>query len=176
MGTLGGSISFADPGLDYPPALVAVGAEIVIAGASGERTVAARNFFVDWYTTALESGEIVAAIVLPPSAGGHGSYLKHARVVGDYATASVALCASAAGQWRAAIGGCGPAPLADDQANALLSAGPDAASVTQAAALLQAKADPLDDVRGSADYRRLLIPRMLDAAVRQLQHEMGAQA
>lgn len=176
MGTIGGSISFADPGLDYPPALVAVGAEVVMEGAAGERTVAAKDFFVDWYTTALAPGEIVTSVVLPASGGGHGHYLKHARVVGDYATVSVAICATDNGQWRVAIGGCGPTPLAAEQADTLLSTGRDAASVAQAGALLQALADPLDDVRGSADYRRMLIPRMLGAAVRQLQQEMGGQA
>lgn len=176
MGTIGGSISFADPGLDYPPALVAVGAEVLIAGSAGERSVPARDFFVDWYATALKPGEIVVGVVLPAAAGGHGHYLKHARVVGDYATVSVAICATAQGQWRVAIGGCGPAPLSDDTANALLSAGRDAASVAQAGALLQALADPLSDVRGSAEYRRLLIPRMLASAVRQLQQDMGGQS
>src|SRR6516165_7943256 len=58
MGTIGGSISFADPGLDYPPALVAAGAEIEIASTGGRRMVPASEFFVDWYLTALEPGEL----------------------------------------------------------------------------------------------------------------------
>lgn len=173
MGTIGGSIAFADPGLDYPPALVAVDAEVLIAGSAGERRVSARDFFVDWYTTALKPGEIVVGVVLPATAGGHGLYLKHARVVGDYATVSVAICATAQGQWRVAIGGCGPTPLSDEKVNAMLSAGRDATSVAQAGARLQALADPLSDVRGSAEYRRLLIPRMLGSAVKQMQQEMG---
>lgn len=175
MGTIGGSIAFADPGLDYPPALVAVDAEVLIAGIAGERRVPAKDFFVDWYTTALKPGEMVAGVLLPADAGGHGLYLKHARVVGDYATVSVAICATAAGQWRVAIGGCGPTPLFDDKVNTLLSAGRDDASVAKAGALLQELADPLSDVRGSAEYRRLLIPRMLASAVRQLQREMEGQ-
>ncbi|WP_342129282.1 FAD binding domain-containing protein [Hydrogenophaga sp. OTU3427] len=174
MGTIGGSISFADPGLDYPPALVAVGAEVHIAGAAGERSVPAKDFFVDWYTTALAPGEIVTAVVLPAShATGHGLYLKHARVVGDYATASVAVCASASGTWRVAIGGCGPTPLSHADVDQALGAARDEASLVRAAALLVELADPLDDVRGTADYRRRLIPRMLVSAVRQLDDEMG---
>ena len=62
MGTIGGSISFADPGLDYPPALVAAGAVIEIAGPARRRRVPARDFFVDWYVTALEPAEIVTAL------------------------------------------------------------------------------------------------------------------
>ena len=82
MGTIGGSISFADPGLDYPPALVAAGASdrdrrrVADAGASP-----ARDFFVDWYTTALEPGEIVTAVLLPaPQPGGAAVREARARV------------------------------------------------------------------------------------------------
>jgi carbon-monoxide dehydrogenase medium subunit len=167
MGTIGGSISFADPGLDYPPALVAAGAEIDIAGPAGRRRVAAREFFVDWYLTALEPAEIVTAVVLPAAdARGAGVYVKHARVAGDYATASVAAVRHGDGRLRVAVGACGPTPLADDGADALLCADRSDAAIARAGAALQALADPLDDVRGSADYRRTLIPRLLLRAVR----------
>jgi carbon-monoxide dehydrogenase medium subunit len=168
MGTIGGSIAFADPGLDYPPALVAARAVVEIASAGGRRTVDAGDFFVDWYTTALESGELVTAVILPRPAGGSGLYVKHARVAGDYATASVAACLHADGRMRVAVGSCGPTPLADEEADAILSADTSYAAVARAGALLQARADPLDDVRGSADYRRLLIPRLLLRAVRSI--------
>ena len=166
MGTIGGSISFADPGLDYPPAIVAAGATIEIAGTAGRRQVPAADFFVDWYTTALEPGEIVTAVLLDAARAGGAAYVKHARVAGDYATASAAVCIDAAGPVRAVIGSCGPTPLRDDAADALLSGARDDAAVARAADLLTARADPLDDVRGSAEYRRLLIPRLLLRAVR----------
>jgi carbon-monoxide dehydrogenase medium subunit len=174
MGTIGGSISFADPGLDYPPAIVAAGAEVEIAGRGGRRSVAAQDFFVDWYTTALEPGEIVTAVVVPKPAAGGAAYAKHARVSGDYATAAAAVCLEAGGAVRAAIGACGPTPLRDDEADALLSKDRSDATVTRAGALLEARADPLDDVRGTAEYRRLLIPRLLLRAVRQAEAEAGA--
>ena len=167
MGTIGGSISFADPGLDYPPALVAAGASVEIAGTSGRRQVAAADFFVDWYTTALEPGEIVTAVLVDATRTSGAAYVKHARVAGDYATASAAVCIDAAGPVRAVIGSCGPTPVRDDAADALLSADRSDAAIARAAALLDARADPLDDVRGSAEYRRLLIPRLLLRAVRQ---------
>ncbi len=166
MGTIGGSISFADPGLDYPPAIVAAGAEIEIAAASGRRSVAAKDFFVDWYTTALAPGEIVTAVIVPRPAAGGAAYEKHARVAGDYATAAAAVCIDAGGRVRAVIGACGPTPIADDTADAVLSSDRSDAAVARAGALLEARADPLDDVRGSAEYRRLLIPRLLLRAVR----------
>ena len=175
MGTIGGSISFADPGLDYPPALVAAQAEVEIAGSGSRRVVPAHDFFQDWYLTALEPGEMVTAVVLPkPQAGAHGVYIKHARVAGDYATASVAACVSAQGQIRVTVGACGPVPIRDDDADALLSEDRSESALARAGALLQARADPLDDVRGSANYRRALIPRLLLRAVRQLAVPTGA--
>lgn len=177
MGTIGGSISFADPGLDYPPALVAAGADIEIASTEGRRMVPSREFFVDWYTTALEPGELITAVLLPkPESGGAGAYIKHARVAGDYATASVAACLYPDGRVSVAVGACGPTPLADDEANRLLSADRGDAAIAQAGALLEKLADPLDDVRGSADYRRRLIPRMLQRAVRTVESAQGASA
>ncbi len=170
MGTIGGSISFADPGLDYPPAIVAAGATIEIAGPAGRRAVPAADFFVDWYTTALAAGEMVTAVDFPAPRKGTGVYLKHARVSGDYATASVALSVAHTADGlatRVAVGACGPRPLASDEADALLSGRPDAAAIAQAGALLQSMADPVDDVRGSAEYRRLLVPRLLAQAMAQ---------
>jgi carbon-monoxide dehydrogenase medium subunit len=167
MGTIGGSIAFADPGLDYPPALVAARAEIEVAATSGRRVVPAADFFVDWYSTALKPGELVTAVLLPAlKPGSVGVYIKHARVAGDYATASVAACLEAGGAMHVAVGACGPAPLASADANAVLSTDRSDAAITRAGALLEALADPLDDVRGSAQYRRLLIPRLLMRAVR----------
>ena len=166
MGTIGGSIAFADPGLDYPPALVAAGAHIEIASTAGRRSVPASAFFVDWYTTALQPGEIVTAVLLTASPGGSGVYVKHARVAGDYATASAAACIEADGRCRVAIGSCGPAPLADPAIDSALSTDRSDAALAAAAQRLVAKADPLDDVRGSADYRRRLIAPLLRRAVR----------
>lgn len=165
MGTMGGAIGHADPGVDYPAALVAARAEVEIASTAGRRTLPAAEFFVDWYTTALEPGELVSAVLLPRPGAGTGLYVKHMRVAGDFATASVAVCRNADGRLRVAVGGCGPTPIAADEVDALLSADGSAAALARAGALLQQRADPLDDVRGSADYRRLLIPRLLARAV-----------
>jgi aerobic carbon-monoxide dehydrogenase medium subunit len=166
MGTIGGSISFADPGLDYPPALVAAGATIEIASVSGTRSVGASEFFVDWYTTALQPGELVTAVIVPRIQAGAGYYAKHARVAGDYATASAACSLEATGACRVAIGACGPTPLANAEIDALLSSDRSDAALAKAAAWLVEQADPLDDVRGSAAYRRRLIAPLLARAVR----------
>jgi carbon-monoxide dehydrogenase medium subunit len=172
MGTMGGSIAFADPGADYPPALVAADAEIELVGGNGTRRFKAADFFTDWYQTALEPGELVAAIHLPAGdmrAIGH--YDKLARVEGDYATASVAVMLTMAGESCAgiaiAVGACGPKPVRLAEAERkLIGGGLDDASLAAAGALLAEAADPVDDVRASADYRRLVIPRLVRRAVR----------
>jgi carbon-monoxide dehydrogenase medium subunit len=177
MGTIGGSISFADPGLDYPPALVAADAVIEIAASAGRRRVAASEFFTGWYETALQRGELVAAVLLPAARPGVGLYHKLARVSGDYATVSVALVMERSGAGiatRAAIGACGPTPILLAEANTLLSGSPGAAEVARAGKLLQDASDPLDDVRGSAEYRRMLIPRMLARAFDEAHASLGA--
>src|ERR1019366_7331055 len=62
-GTLGGSVAHADPAADYPAALQALEAKIVLRSASGARTIAVDDFFIDTFTTALEPGEIVSEII-----------------------------------------------------------------------------------------------------------------
>src|SRR5262245_32058393 len=170
MGTMGGSISFADPAADYPPALVAADAEIEIARHGGDRRVPARAFFKDWYTTALAPGEMVTAIHLCTSTPLPSLYRKHARTSGDFAIASIALVLAPDGkEVRIAIGGCGPVPLRLDAAEqALAGRLDDAAAIARASALLVDAADPVDDVRGSANYRRRLIPRLLGAGLAEL--------
>lgn len=165
MGTIGGAIAHADPGLDFPPALIAAGAVVEVASVSGRRRIPATEFFVDWYTTALDPDELVVAVHLPKPEAGVGLYLKHARVAGDFAVVSVALSLAQSGETRVAVGGCGPTPLASAEADRILSSSTSDAALAQAGELLTALADPIDDVRGTAEYRRLLIPRMLRRAV-----------
>lgn len=172
MGTMGGSIAFADPGADYPPALVAADAEIELVGSGGTRRLKAADFFTDWYQTVLEPSELVAAIHLPAgNASAIGYYDKLARVEGDYATASVAVLLTMAGRNCAgiaiAIGACGPKPVRLAEAeHKLVGSALDDTSLAAAGALLAEAADPVDDVRASADYRRLVIPRLVRRAVR----------
>jgi aerobic carbon-monoxide dehydrogenase medium subunit len=168
MGTIGGAVAHADPGLDFPPALFAVDACVQLAAQSGRRALPIRDFFVDWYTTALEPGEIVAGFEIPQPKPGAGFYLKHARVAGDFAVVSIALSLADDGEARVAVGACGPTPLASSEADRMLSENLSADWVRDAGEILATLANPVDDVRGTAEYRKLLIPRMLARAVREI--------
>jgi len=165
MGTIGGAIAHADPGLDFPPALFAVDAVVEIASRSERRRVSIREFFTDWYTTVLQSGEIVVSLEIPKPKPGVGLYLKHARVAGDFATVSVAVSLAHDGEVRVAVGGCGPSPLASTEADRILSSDMSRTAAARAGDLLASLANPVDDVRGTAEYRKLLIPRMLSRAL-----------
>ena len=92
MGTIGGSVAHADPSADYPAALQALEAKIVIRGAKGERTVSAADFFLDTFTTALEPGEIIREIVVPVEEAGTGtSYQKMVQPASGFAIVGIAV-------------------------------------------------------------------------------------
>lgn len=179
MGTMGGSICHADPAADYPTALIAANAEIEIAGVTGSRRVPADGFFLDFFTTVVEPGELVTAIHLPaPPQGARATYRKVARTDGDFATASVAAVlvwdGARCGFARLAIGGCGPTPVHLADVDALLAGSAlDEAIIEEAGQRLARACDPVSDFRGSADYRRLLVPRLVREAVRALRSEQG---
>jgi carbon-monoxide dehydrogenase medium subunit len=173
MGTLGGSLADADPNADYPCALMAAGADIDLVGPLGRRICPIDRFFVGPFTTALTSGEIILGVRLRPSAPEEASsYLKYSRVDGDYATVSVAVRLG----WRngactsisIALGSCGPIPIRVPAAEqALFGTRLDDAVLKIAAEAYVAASDPPSDFRGTADYRRMIIPGLLKRAVGQ---------
>src|SRR5207342_3645740 len=159
-GTVGGSLAHADPQGDWGSAMIAVGAEVVARGPSGERTIPVREFFDGPFTTKLEPSEILTEIRVPdpgPKAG--GTYLKLERKVGDFATVGVAVHLSFDnGKVRRAgiaLTGVGPSNLrARTAEEALAGAELDDDTIEAAAALAAEAAQPRTDHRGSADYKR----------------------
>ncbi len=182
MGTIGGSCAFADPAADYPPALVAADARLLLIGANGRRTVPADEFFLDWYETALEPGELIEAAILPPAPSGSvGSYTKLARVAGDFAIASVALVLGMEGDTcshlAVAVGACGPAPVRRRDVEAeLLGGGLGDSEIRRLADALADGLDPVDDVRASADYRRRVAPRLVRQAIGEAKQRLSGAA
>jgi carbon-monoxide dehydrogenase medium subunit len=90
-GTIGGSVAHADPAADYPAALLALEARVQLTGPSGEREMAFEDFVIDTFTTALEPGELVTAIVVPveePGVGVH--YRKHPQPASGFPMVGVA--------------------------------------------------------------------------------------
>jgi aerobic carbon-monoxide dehydrogenase medium subunit len=152
---------------------LAAGADIDLAGPLGRRICPVDAFFLGPFTTALTVGEIILGVRLPPSTPEEASsYLKYSRVDGDYATVSVAVRMG----WRngactsisIALGSCGPVPIRVPAAErALVGTKLDDAALKIAAEAYVAASNPPSDFRGTADYRRMIIPGLLKRAVGQ---------
>jgi carbon-monoxide dehydrogenase medium subunit len=179
MGTIGGSLAFADPAADYLPALATLDASVEIASNSGTRTIPITDLIVDWYTTALEPGEIITGVVVPAAPKGSvGIFEKLERTGGDFAIASIAcilavensVCTAA----HIAVGACAPGPVRRLDAERLLEGTSlDHDTINKAGRLLAEACDPVDDVRGSADYRRLVVPRLLAKSIATARADLG---
>ncbi len=158
-GTIGGSLAHADPAADYPAAILALEAEIVVEGKSGERYIAASDFFTDTFQTALAPGEILTSVRIPHSKGKTGSaYEKVAHPASGYAVVGVAAVLAVEGGkiQRARIGVTGLGPKAFRAATVereLIGHAPGAARFRAAAAHVADGIDALSDVHTSAEYR-----------------------
>ena len=175
-GTVGGSLAHADPAGDWPTALLALDAEVTIAGAGGSRTVPLAGFIVDAYTTTLGLGEMLTGITVPFSRRPcGGAYVKFERRAGDFAVASVGVQletddGGAIRRVALSLGAVGASPLRVSDAEDLLRgtvAPPDA--IDAAERLVRETAQPFADTRGSVDYKRhlagVLFRRALAAAM-----------
>lgn len=176
QGTLGGNLAHADPAQDPPPILMALDATVVVVGASGERAIPISSFFVDYFETVLEPGELITGVRLPPrDPRARAAYVKFLpRTHDDYATVGVAVSASGGrdGRWRQVrigVGAAGPVPLRARAAEAALEGtelGPR--EIGGAADLATDALDPIDDLRGSAGYKREMARVWIRRALEQL--------
>jgi carbon-monoxide dehydrogenase medium subunit len=159
VGTIGGNVANGDPGNDMPALMMTLGATYVLRGASGERRVAAREYYLSPYETAAEPGEVLATIRVPVPPAGHGwAYEKLKRKVGDYATAAAAVILTVSGGRIAtcAIGltnVAGTALFAADAAASVVGTALDKPTLARATTAATAIAEPAADGRGSAEYR-----------------------
>ena len=172
-GTIGGNIAHADPASDLPTVLTALGATIYITGANGDRSIAATDFFIGLFETALGDDEIVTAVEVARSGAGTGSaYAKLFNPASRYAmvgaaavvTVSGGVC-SAAG---VAIGGLVPAATRTRAVEAaLIGKALDEAAISAAAAVVvnDLGEDVIGDIHASAEYRRAMAPVMVKRAL-----------
>jgi aerobic carbon-monoxide dehydrogenase medium subunit len=162
MGTIGGSAAHADPSADYPAALQALEAKLVLRSSKGDRTVSAADFFVDTFTTALEPGEIVREIVVPIDDSGTGvSYQKLLQPASGFAIVGIAVRIRKSGGKisMARIGVTGLSSIgyrATASEKALEASSGSAADVQAAAAAIGQGKDANADLHASADYRKHL--------------------
>ena len=172
QGTIGGSIAEADPSGDWGTALRALDTSVVCLGPRGERTIPLEEFIKDAYTTALEHEEIVAEIRVkasPKNSGGAHRAFKRSAPVYPTASASVQLTLDGKNKCKEAriILGCvGLTAIRAKEAEAALRGKPlDEKSIRSAVEAARAAADPQSDMRGSADYKRMLVGTLVKRAI-----------
>ncbi|WP_439597933.1 FAD binding domain-containing protein [Falsiroseomonas sp.] len=158
-GTIGGSLALADPASELPACVLALEAELVLASRTGERRVAARDFFQGLYQTALRADEVLVAVEIACHAGAPCTLQELARRHGDYAIVGLA-AQSSRGVLRLAWFGVGATPLRTPRAEAALAAGDLAA----AQAALTEELDPPADLHGPPALRLHLARVLLGRA------------
>jgi carbon-monoxide dehydrogenase medium subunit len=161
-GTIGGSLSHADPAAELPMMALLLDAELHIASASGKRTIAARDFFVGALTVDLARDDIVTEIVLPKLAPKTGwGFEEVARRSGDFALAAAAatltLSAGVISQARIALTGVGATPVRAAEAEVLLvGQALEPGLIDRIIDAVRAAIEPDTDLHASSDYRRHL--------------------
>ena len=161
-GTIGGSIAHADPAGDWPAAILALEAEIKCFGPNGERWVKCDDFFLGLLMSVLEPDELVTAIKVPATGSDKTAYLKAAPRSSGFAVVGVAvrLGMDASGVCnRAAIGITGVTDKAyrPERAEQILTGKKlEAAVIDQAAAEATRNIEVIEDINGSAEYRKHL--------------------
>ena len=173
MATVGGNLAHGDPANDHPATMIALRASVAVEGPNGRREIGIDDFFPDFFTTALEDNEILTEIRIPASQpGSGGAYQKIERKVGDYATAAVAcqLSLEADGkiqQIGIGLTNVGPVPIRSVGAEGnLRGKTPDDSLIQESGRLAAEECNPVDDLRGSADYKRDLVNELTQRAIK----------
>jgi carbon-monoxide dehydrogenase medium subunit len=179
LGTVAGSLAHADPQGDWGSAMLAVRAEVVARSADGERIIPIDELLLGPFMTSLRPTEIVTEVRVPDrGALAAGTYLKLERKVGDFATVGVAVHVAMANGVvdQAGIGltAVGPTNLRADEAEQALADRPlDDEAIDEAARLAAEEAQPYDDLRGTAEYKRNTVRVFTSRALRKAAEAIG---
>lgn len=170
MGTIGGSISHADPAADYPAALVAMDAQVRITSTKGERVVPISNFIKDIFTTDLNPGEIVMEIDVPNLKDYKFSYQKLERRAGDFAIVGVAVALKMSGDViddiKIGLTAVGNSPIRPVKAEeAIKGKKPTDDLLDQVGEIAMSYTSPKADIRGSAEYKKKMVKVLTKRAI-----------
>ena len=178
-GTIGGNIANGDPGNDMPAVMLALDADYIARGSSGERAIPAHDYYRAAFTTALAENEVLIALRIPTPPAGHGwAYEKMKRKVGDYATAAAAVVlvmdGGACRDARIALTNLADVPLrAEAAGQALIGTPVDDPAVEKAVAAAVAITDPASDLRGPPEFRRHVAGVMVRRAILRARERAG---
>jgi carbon-monoxide dehydrogenase medium subunit len=172
VATIGGNLAHADPHMDLPPVLAALGAQVTIAGPTGERKVAVENLFAGYYQTVLARNELIAKVVVPPQGAKRAAYMKvTTRSADDWPALGVAVAIDAQG--RAVrnldlfVSAATEKPIRLKAAEAVLrGAEANEALLQRAGEAGSSEVETMADARGSASYKKELVRVFVARAVR----------
>jgi len=169
-GTFGGALAHADPAGDLGAPALALGAEFVIAGQGGTRTVSADDFFVDLFETAIAEGELLTEVRIPKHTGWGAHYEKFVRVAHQWPIVAVAATVKADGgtitEARVGLTNMGSTPLRAKALEEALAGKPATDEAVRAVCAAAAEGtNPPSDLNGDADYRRHLATVLTRRAV-----------
>jgi carbon-monoxide dehydrogenase medium subunit len=175
VATMGGHLAHADPHMDLPPVLIALGAQVVVAGPAGQRTTPVEDLFAGYFETVLAKDELITALIVPAQGSRRAAYLKcTTRAVHDWPALGVAVSVDADGDKmrsaRVVISAATERPVRLTGTEAALQEGrPDDAVLQRAGDAAAAEAQTISDGQGSAAYKRQLVRvyvrRALEAAL-----------
>ena len=173
-GTFGGSVAHADPSAEWCMLATALDATIVARGPEGDREIPASEFFLGFFTTALEPGELLVEVRLPRPRP-HAALHEFARRHGDFAIVAVAVAVDLDGDVmrdpRVVVGGVDEIPLRVEAAEKVLDgAAPGGEAFAEAGRAAAQAVDPPADVHGSAQYRRDLTDVLVRRALAEALH------
>lgn len=169
-GTFGGALSHADPAGDLGAPVLALGAEFLVAGPGGRRTIAADDFFDDFFTTSMADDELLVGVRIPKYTGWGAHYEKFVRVAHQWPIVAVAAAVRTEGgviaEARVGLTNMDVTPVrARAVEEALVGLSPTDDAVRQAAAVAADGTNPPTDLNGDADYRRHLASVLTRRAV-----------
>ncbi len=162
VATLGGHLAHADPHLDLPPVLIAIGAKVHIAGRDGERQIDVEDLFRSYLETSLNAGELITGVTISAQGNRKSAYIKHTtRSADDWPALGLAVSFSLDGdvlrQVRAAVGAATDIPQRLKRVETALEGKRAADALQGAGDAAAAEAQVHSDARGSAAYKRELI-------------------
>jgi carbon-monoxide dehydrogenase medium subunit len=172
VATIGGNLAHADPHMDLPPVLAALGAQVMIAGPAGERTVAVEHLFAGYYETVLARNELIAKVVVPPQGGKRAAYVKvTTRSADDWPALGVAVSIDAQGRdVRSAdvfVSAATEKPIRLKAAEAVLrGAEANETTLRRAGEAAAGEVETMADARGSASYKKELVRVFVARAIR----------
>lgn len=177
MGTLGGNLAFAEPHSDPATLLTAWGADLTLQSAGKSRTVPVEAFLLGMFETALGGDEIVTGIEIPllngATAGAYEKFSTHERPTAT-AAAFVEMQDDVIASARIAVGSVGPLPVRISRADTMLmGAAPEEDLFRRAGEMAAETVDPVDDLYGSADYKRHLSSVLTLKALRRAAEASG---